>query len=113
MHTSERVEGQAAQLSESVMESLQDMAAIAQASAEQADEMQDELFDDPLAVAAPQSVSGEHHEPTERDYIEVIEYLRLAALTVFTEHGWLEAAQPIQKQGLAATPATDKGPTLH
>ena len=125
VHTGARVEGEAAELSASVMESLQDMAAIAQASAEQVDEMQDELFDDPLAVAAPQAVRGEHHEPTERDYVEVIEYLRLAALTVFTEHGWVEAAQPNQQpeqqsvqqsgqqQGQAATPATDKGPTLH
>ncbi|MGB5325140.1 MAG: UPF0149 family protein [Pseudomonadales bacterium] len=85
------------ELPESVLESLQDMAAIAQASVNALDDDnadEDDLFAiDPIKVTAPSRESeGEpaNHEMAERDYTEISEYLRLAALTVFTEYGWVE-----------------------
>ncbi|MBT8140080.1 MAG: UPF0149 family protein [Gammaproteobacteria bacterium] len=90
-------------LPEAVVESLQDMAAIAQASvaatgAEGEDDIdEDELFDDnpiqvPMQRYQAEALSGDELEAAERDYTEVSEYLRLAALTVFTEYGWVDNA---------------------
>ena len=113
------------ELTPSVVEALQDMAAIAQASAQGAVASQDDgdhqpeeaadwdeendLFD-PLAVEAPRESTGD--EEAERDYVEVIEYLRLAALTVFTEHGWVEAT-PVSKTSPKPAPPADNERTIH
>ncbi len=69
------------ELPENAQESLTDMMAIAQASV---DDDYDELDDAP--------VHEEASDDDERDYVEVVEYLRLAALTVFTDCGWLPDA---------------------
>lgn len=94
------VENAGSELPEAVVESLRDMAAIAQASAEagagsnaespgdEDDEFAMSDFDsDPLQADAQELADPEE---AERDYMEVSEYLRLAALTVFTEYGWVE-----------------------
>lgn len=107
-------------LPENVMEALRDMASIAQASVEGSDDeyADDEDYDDdfdrdPLAVDSDSGLAEEGEEANEhfeRDYVEIVEYLRLAALTVFTEFGWIEV---IDAKPAAATgqPAANK--TLH
>ena len=77
------------ELPENAQESLNDMMAIAQASV--GDEGFDDEDDDDDAsglLVAPPSIDAAS-EDDERDYVEVVEYLRLAALTVFTDCGWL------------------------
>jgi uncharacterized protein YgfB (UPF0149 family) len=104
----------AASLPEAVQESLTDLAAIAQATVE-GDEAYDEdydaeLSDDPLALDSILTEDGEQlefepadAEAAERDYMEIIEYLRLAAMTVFSEYGWVEIIeQQQQKQPILA-----------
>ena len=103
-------------LPEAVQESLTDLAAIAQATVEGDDEYDDEdyeaeLSDDPLALDSILTEDGESFEfepadaeAAERDYMEIIEYLRLAAMTVFSEYGWVEIIeQQQQKQALPAS----------
>ena len=70
-----------------------------------------ELSDDPLALDSILTEDGESFEfepadaeAAERDYMEIIEYLRLAAMTVFSEYGWVEIIeQQQQKQALPAS----------
>lgn len=106
------------QLPETVIESLQDIASIAQACIERAnaaeeesDVLDDSFGSDPLEIWEPpqRDVAGAQDAETlellERDYTEVSEYLRLAALTVFTEYGWVEQA-PVNDNDANA-------PTLH
>lgn len=92
------------QLPPNVAEALQDMSAIAQASLDAAglegtgpdsagigvDDVDDEL-------SGPASLDTEYgdedisvEEYNERDFFELVEYLRFAVLTVFTEYGWVE-----------------------
>lgn len=93
-------------LPENVQEALQDLSAIAQAIVEDMDGDYDEGSDDdfedgfvgePLDVDGVLTEDGEEYEAdahdaeaAERDYMEIVEYLRLAAITVFTEYGWIE-----------------------
>ena len=67
---------------------------------------------DPNLSRAITQADGDGDEEAERDYVEVIEYLRLAALTVFTEHGWVEAA-PASKTSPKPAPPADNERTLH
>lgn len=106
----------ATSLPDAVQESLTDLAAIAQATVEgDEDEYDDdyeaELSDDPLALESILTEDGESFEfeaadaeAAERNYMEIIEYLRLAAMTVFSEHGWVEILEQ-QKVPAADQPA--------
>lgn len=97
------------QLPPNVAEALQDMTAIAQASLDAADmddgefDTDDDYDDENEAFDATSSdyldedgladsALGEANldEYNERDFFELIEYLRFAAMTVFTEYGWVE-----------------------
>lgn len=100
-------------LPENVNEALSDLAEIAQASVDAEEyaesEHDEDDFDDPLDIGltmdsdAVLTEDGEElefessdAEAAERDYTEIIEYLRLATMTVFTEFGWIEILdQPI------------------
>ena len=93
-------------LPENVNEALNDLAAIAQASVDADDYAEDgdeDEFDDPLDIGltmdsdAVLTEDGEElefesadAEAAERDYTEIVEYLRLATMTIFTEFGWIE-----------------------
>ena len=102
-----------ASLPEAVQESLSDLAAIAQATVEddEYDEDDAELSDDPLELDSLLDEDGEAFEfeaadaeAAERDYMEIIEYVRLASMTVFSEYGWVEIIdQQQQKQPLPAS----------
>ena len=94
-------------LPEPVQESLSDLAAIAQATVEddEYDEDDAELSDDPLELDSLLDEDGESFdfdvadaEAAERDYMEIIEYVRLASMTVFSEYGWVEIIEQQQKQ---------------
>jgi hypothetical protein len=108
-------------LPESVVEALRDMAAIAQATVEaDQDEYDDEFDDNPLNPGDLRSDDSGLADDTlenagfENDYMEIVEYLRLAALTVFTEYGWVEAYQANEKiadAGSSTGAPSDK--TLH
>ncbi len=96
-------------LPENVQEALSDLAAIAQASVSsqdddgEHDDFDDMDEDDPLGMGllleadTVLTEDGEEYqydsgdaEVAERDYTEIVEYLRLATMTVFTEFGWIE-----------------------
>jgi uncharacterized protein YgfB (UPF0149 family) len=96
-------------LPENVQEALSDLAAIAQASVSsqdddgEHDDFDDMDEDDPLGMGllleadTVLTEDGEEYqydsgdaEAAERDYTEIVEYLRLATMTVFTEFGWIE-----------------------
>ncbi len=47
--------------------------------------------DDPLSISAENAPADD--ELAENDYLQVSEYVRLAALTVFTEFGWVEVLE--------------------
>ena len=102
-------------LPELVQESLSDIAAIAQATVEgdEYDEDDAELSDDPLELDSLLDEDGESFdfdvadaEAAERDYMEIIEYVRLASMTVFNEYGWVEIIEQQQKQ--QQLPAADQ-----
>jgi len=102
-------------LPEPVQESLSDLAAIAQATVEddEYDEDDAELSDDPLELDSLLDEDGESFdfdvadaEAAERDYMEIIEYVRLASMTVFSEYGWVEIIEQQQKQ--QQLPAADQ-----
>ncbi len=107
------------ELPDTVMESLRDIAAIAQAAIDvdeqEADDeaFDEEAFDDDLnqdllslePVEGHTSTMRETGEEDEKDYSEVVEYLRLAALTVFTEYGWIEVYEKNER--------SKSKPTLH
>ncbi len=82
------------ELPPTVTEALQDMTAIAHAALEESDfelfDEEDEFFEDEEQLAEGER-ADDTAEYNERDYFELFEYLRLAALTVFTEYGWVEA----------------------
>ena len=88
--------------SDTVQEALRDISAISRASVDgdegestdavddmQDDDFFDDFFDDNGLQSDAEGEAGDA-ESAERDYMEVVEYLRLAALTVFTEVGWVE-----------------------
>jgi len=88
------------ELPANVAEALQDMTAIAQASLDPAD-LEDSEFDfddDEEHLVRDSGIAGADDSPdeasseeyNERDFFELVEYLRFAALTVFTEYGWVE-----------------------
>lgn len=109
-------------LPENVQEALSDLAAIAQASVTaDDDEVDEDFFDenDPLGMGLNldddavitedgeySAASSEDAESAERDYVEIVEYLRLATMTVFTEYGWVE----ILTQLAASAEQGDDGP---
>lgn len=102
-------------LPEAVQESLSDLAAIAQATVEddEYDEDDAELSDDPLELDSLLDEDGESFEfeaadaeAAERDYMEIIEYVRLASMTVFSEYGWVEIIE--QQQQKQQLPAADQ-----
>ena len=87
--------------SETVQEAIGDLSAIAQAVVEDegysADDYDDDrdIGDDPLAIESFLNEDGEAFEQevgdaqaAEKNYMEIIEYLRLATMTIFTEQ-WL------------------------
>lgn len=96
------------QLPPNVAEALQDMSAIAQASLDVTGpdgtaldsagiglDVDDADVDDGLSGPEPHDAEyGDEgisvDEYNERDFFELVEYLRFAALTVFTEYGWVE-----------------------
>jgi len=93
------VEAGVDQLPPNVAEALQDMSAIAQASLDVTGfESAGIGFDvDDEGVSSPGEPDVENSdedisidEYNERDFFELVEYLRFAALTVFTEYGWAE-----------------------
>lgn len=65
---------------------------------------------DPLMQSEESFMEAQASEFDERDFVEVSEYVRLAALTIFTEFGWVEVleARDTKKSG-----PTDRGRTLH
>jgi len=111
-------------LPETVVEALRDMAAIAQATVEadaaSDDEYDDEFENQPLNPSenwvedSGLSDSTDGDPEFENDYMEIVEYLRLAALTVFTEYGWVEAYQANPKGAdPASAAAMPDNKTLH
>lgn len=120
------------ELEDNVLEALRDMSSIAQASlsaeeeydaeGELDDALEQDLLgeDEQQMTSADMELTAEELEEAERDYFEVVEYLRLAALTVFTEHGWVEVEdikqelkQSPQKQSLGAAIEKTQKNTLH
>lgn len=105
-------------LPENVVEALRDIAAIAQATLDTRSDYDEELDDDPLAIDDIMDAQAglledeESLEEQERDYLEIVEYLRLAALTIFTEYGWVEAASP-PKGAAPQSPVGSQNRTLH
>ncbi len=103
-----------------VQESLRDLAAIAQAaiSNDSGAASADGFDEDPLTLKDDFGDSGfataldddeESAEEAERDYMEIVEYLRLATLTVFNEFGWVEVLSSAEKKdsvGVDAVAAT-------
>ena len=94
---------------EAVQEALKDLTEIAKATyGGQGDDGQTEFEDefdhpdDPLAIDMENTPDGE--DLAESDFLQVSEYVRLAALTVFTEFGWVEV--------LGST-SPEKKPILH
>lgn len=84
------------ELPDIVMEVLRDITAIAQTPLETEDsEDAGELDIDEFEFADDSLLSVESEEfsedSEERDYTEIVEYLRMAVLTVFTEYGWVES----------------------
>ena len=75
------------ELPPNVAEALQDLTAIAHAAVDTDDFDALEIDDDDDYEEGGEPSDGEYNE---RDYCELVEYLRLAALTVFTEYGWVE-----------------------
>lgn len=103
--------------SDAVQESLRDIAAIAEASSEgesAADSLDgleqmgnaivdDSFFDESaedsgLNEEGGYGSDGYGGEDAERDYMEVVEHLRLAAMTVFTEFGWVEMIEQMKAE---------------
>lgn len=92
---------------EAVQEALKDLTEIAKATYGGQDDGQTEFeddfdhADDPLAIDMENTPDGE--DLAEDDFVQVSEYVRLAALTVFTEFGWVEvlgSASPGKKPSL-------------
>ena len=79
------------------------------------------IGDDPLAIESFLNEDGEAFEQevgdaqaAEKNYMEIIEYLRLATMTIFTEYGWIEIHHQ-QESSPAALSAQSGNPngTLH
>ena len=113
--------------SETVQEAIGDLSAIAQAEVEDegypADDYDDDrdIGDDPLAIESFLNEDGEAFEQeagdaqaAEKNYMEIIEYLRLATMTIFTEYGWIEIHHQ-QESSSAALSAQSGNPngSLH
>ena len=113
--------------SETVQEAISDLSAIAQAVVEDegypADNYDDDrdIGDDPLAIESFLDEDGEAFDQeagdaqaAEKNYMEIIEYLRLATMTIFTEYGWIEIHH--QEESSQATLSVQSGNpngTLH
>lgn len=107
---------------ENVMEAIKDVTEIAKATlrADQsqrvessADFDEDGLLDDvqmfdPLLETQASYDENVSSDFDERDYVEVSEYVRLAALTVFTEFGWIEVLHRADEKSEPPKP-----PVLH
>ena len=103
---------------ENVMEAIKDLTEIARVGRQQSDEQIDDdaVYDDvqsfdPLMSSADAFEESGAAELDERDFLEVAEYVRLAALTVFTEYGWLEASKEGRPE--SGAPASGKPPVVH
>ena len=107
--------------SDTVQEALRDISAISRASVDgdgdDGDDdilpdasdniLDDDFFDDEGLQSDAEGEAGDA-ESAERDYMEVVEYLRLAALTVFTEVGWVEMQElPSPAKDAAAAQVAD------
>ena len=113
--------------SETVQEAISDLSAIAQAVVDDegypADDYEADMDigDDPLAIESFLNEDGEAFEQetgdaqaAEKNFMEIIEYLRLATMTIFTEYGWIEIHHQ-EESSPAALSAQSEGPngTLH
>ena len=99
---------------ENVLEAIRDLTEIARATAQQDETEIDDLeatqaFNPMLEDPSSGFDEDTYGEADEKDYLEISEYVRLAALTVFTEYGWVEVHE---KSPAAGTGDRDK-PVLH
>ena len=123
----EQAAANAPSFSETVQEAIGDLSAIAQAIVEDegysADDYDDDMDigDDPLAIEnflnedekAFEHIAGDA-QATEKNYMEIIEYLRLATMTIFTEYGWIEIHHQQEPSPAALTAQTgNPNETLH